>query len=95
MGVECPILRLNLKAEAQTLIDALALDVLDEWAAIVVAIPAAEPLAWLAAIGKAYLELALQGPRRYEAAFLLHFEKSRRYPDDFVERRGPAGRSSS
>jgi hypothetical protein len=33
----------------------------------------------------------LDKPRRYEAAFLTHSTKARRYPDDFLAGRSPAG----
>jgi AcrR family transcriptional regulator len=75
----------------QALIDALTLDALDEWSNIVAGIPPAEPLTWLRAISEAHLEFALDRPRRYEAAFLLHSTKARRYPDDFVDGKSPAG----
>ena len=75
----------------QALIDALALDALQEWSDIVAAIPPGEPLEWLRAIGRAHLEFALQKPRRYEAAFLTHSTKARRYPDDFLAGQSPAG----
>ena len=78
-------------ANKRTLIDALVLDALGEWSAIVAAIPPAEPLEWLRAIGKAHLDFALQKPRRYEAAFLTHSTKARRYPDDFLAGQSPAG----
>jgi AcrR family transcriptional regulator len=76
----------------QSLTDMLVLDALDEWSAVVAAIPPAPPLKWLRRIGVAHLDFALLKPRRYEAAFLLHSEKARRYPDDFVAGRSPAGR---
>src|ERR1700722_965557 len=75
----------------QALIDALVLDGLAEWSAIVAAIPPAAPLEWLRAIGEAHLDFALQKPRRYEAAFLTHSTKARRYPDDFIAGHSPAG----
>ncbi|HSC59650.1 MAG TPA: TetR/AcrR family transcriptional regulator [Rhizomicrobium sp.] len=75
----------------QALIDALVLDALGEWSAIVAAIPPAAPLQWLRDIGTAHLDFALQKPRRYEAAFLLHSDKARRYPDDFLAGQSPAG----
>jgi AcrR family transcriptional regulator len=75
----------------QALIDALVLDALNEWSAIVAKIAPAAPLEWLARIGTAHLEFALSRPRRYEAAFLLHSSKARRYPDDFIAGRSPAG----
>jgi AcrR family transcriptional regulator len=78
-------------ANKQMLVDALVLDALGEWSDIVAAIPPDEPLLWLRAIGKAHLDFALQKPRRYEAAFLTHSTKARRYPDDFVAGHSPAG----
>lgn len=75
----------------QALIDALVLDALGEWSGIVAAIPPAAPLEWLRDIGIAYLDFALRKPRRYEAAFLIHSTKARRYPDDFVGGQSPAG----
>ena len=76
----------------QGLIDALVMDALDEWSAIVAKIAPAPPLEWLARIGAAHLQFALTRPRRYEAAFLLHSSKARRYPDDFIAGRSPVGR---
>ncbi|HEY2033994.1 MAG TPA: TetR/AcrR family transcriptional regulator [Rhizomicrobium sp.] len=75
----------------QALIDALVLDALNEWSQIVAAIPPAPPLEWLRDIGIAHLDFALRKPRRYEAAFLTHTTKARRYPDDFVAGQSPAG----
>lgn len=75
----------------QALIDALVLDALGEWSGIVAAIPEQAPLDWMRAIGKAHLEFALRKPRRYEAAFLTHSTKARRYPDDFLAGHSPAG----
>jgi AcrR family transcriptional regulator len=78
-------------ADKQALIDALVLDALDEWSVLVAAIVPTEPLAWLRAIGEAHLDFALLQPRRYELAFLTHTNAARRYPDDFVAGRSPAG----
>lgn len=75
----------------QALVDALVLDALGEWSRRVAAIPPAKPLEWLRSIGEAHLEFALRKPRRYEAAFLIHSSKARRYPDDFDAGRSPAG----
>ena len=54
-------------------------------------VPPNKGLARIAQIGEAYLDFALNEPRRYEAAFLLHSSKARRYPDDFLAGRSPAG----
>lgn len=75
----------------EALVDALVLDALDEWSAIVAALPAAEGLARIEQLAEAALEFALREPRRFEAAFLLPSRKARRYPDDFAARRSPAG----
>jgi AcrR family transcriptional regulator len=75
----------------QALIDALVLDALDEWSSLVAAIAPAAPLDWLRQIGEAHLDFALLRPRRYELAFLTHTKAARRYPDDFVAGRSPAG----
>ncbi|HEY8949908.1 MAG TPA: TetR/AcrR family transcriptional regulator [Rhizomicrobium sp.] len=75
----------------QALIDALVLDALGEWSDLVAAIPEQAPLDWMRAIGKAHLDFALEKPRRYEAAFLTHSTKARRYPDDFLAGHSPAG----
>lgn len=75
----------------QALIDALVLDALGEWSAMVAKIPPQAPLDWIRAIGEAHLDFALNTPRRYEAAFLTHTTKARRYPDDFLAGQSPAG----
>lgn len=77
--------------DKQALIDALVLDALDEWSTRVEALPPCEGVAKLEQIGEAYLDFALKEPRRFEAAFLLHSKKARRYPDDFVAGASPAG----
>ncbi len=75
----------------EALIDVLVLDGLAQWSARVEALPDAEPLAKLNQIGAAYLDFALLEPRRFEAAFLIHSRAARRYPDDFIAGRSPAG----
>ncbi|HWA29800.1 MAG TPA: TetR/AcrR family transcriptional regulator [Rhizomicrobium sp.] len=75
----------------QALIDALVLDGLAEWSKRAEAIPPGTPMLFLARISEAFLDFALQEPRRFEAAFLTHSEKARRYPDDFVAGQSPAG----
>jgi AcrR family transcriptional regulator len=77
--------------DKEALIDALVLDGLAEWSARVEALPPCNGLAKIQQIGEAYLDFALKEPRRYEAAFLLHSSKARRYPDDFLAGHSPAG----
>ena len=77
--------------DKEALIDALVLDGLAEWSARVEALPPQQGFIRIAQIGEAYLDFALKEPRRYEAAFLLHSSKARRYPDDFLAGRSPAG----
>jgi AcrR family transcriptional regulator len=74
-----------------SLVDALVLDGLARWSARVDALPPAKGLAKVEQIGEAFLDFALEEPRRFEAAFLIHSQKARRYPDDFVAGRSPAG----
>lgn len=75
----------------EALLDALVLDGLAQWSARVDALPPAEGLAKIEQISEAFLDFALEEPRRFEAAFLIHSTKARRYPDDFVAGRSPAG----
>jgi AcrR family transcriptional regulator len=75
----------------EALVDALVLDGLAQWSARVDALPPAKGLAKVEQIGEAFLDFALEEPRRFEAAFLIHSKKARRYPDDFVAGRSPAG----
>ena len=75
----------------EALVDALVMDALDQWSAIVAALPAAAGVAKLEQVGDAFLDFALREPRRFEAAFLLPSRKARRYPDDFAAGRSPAG----
>jgi AcrR family transcriptional regulator len=76
----------------EALVDALVLDALDDWSSRVAALPAvADPIGKLEQMSDAFLDFALEQPRRFEAAFLLHSRKARRYPDDFVAGRSPAG----
>jgi len=77
-------------ADKDALIDALMLDGLAAWEARVAAIAESEPLAWLARVGQAFLDFALDEPRRHEAAFLLPARGARRYPGDFAAGRSPA-----
>lgn len=73
------------------LVDALVLDALNEWSAIVAALPQGEGLAQLERGSDAFLDFALERPRRFEAAFLVHSRQARRYPDDFIAGLSPAG----
>ncbi len=75
----------------EALVDALVQDALEEWSAIVAALPAAEGMAKLEQLTEAFLDFALRAPRRFEAAFLLPSRTARRYPDDFAAGRSPAG----
>mgnify|MGYP001551395618 FL=1 len=78
-------------ANKQALIDALVLDGLAEWSRRALAVPRGEPLAWFERMGDAFLDFALDEPRLFEAAFLIHSTTARRYPDDFLAERSPAG----
>ena len=76
-------------ASMDALVDALVLDGLEAWRARLEATAQAEPVHWLAAAGDAFLDFALEEPRRFEAAFLLRAAAARRYPEDFRDGRSP------
>jgi AcrR family transcriptional regulator len=78
-------------ANKQALIDALVLDGLAEWSRRAEAVPRGDAPSWFERMGDAFLDFALGEPRRFEAAFLLHSNVARRYPDDFLAGRSPAG----
>jgi len=75
--------------DKDALLNALMLDGFAAWEARVEKIREREPLAWLPAMGEAFLDFALTEPRRYEAAFLLKASAARKYPGDFVAGRSP------
>jgi AcrR family transcriptional regulator len=75
--------------DKDALLNALMLDGFAAWEARVEKLDAAEPLAWLGQVNEAYLDFALDEPRRYEAAFLLKASAARRYPGDFLAGRSP------
>jgi AcrR family transcriptional regulator len=75
--------------DKEALLNALMQDGMAAWEARVAALPAREPLAWLWAVGEAFLDFALGEPRRYEAAFLLKASAARKYPQDFAQGRSP------
>lgn len=75
--------------DKEALLNALMLDGFAVWEARVAAIEAHEPLAWLEQLGQAFLDFALNEPRRYEAAFLLKASAARKYPHDFAQGRSP------
>jgi AcrR family transcriptional regulator len=77
-------------ASRQALLDALVMGAIDEWRRVVEAIPPAPPAEWLRAIAAAYLDFALEQPRRFEAAFLVASPVALRYPDDFFAGASPA-----
>jgi AcrR family transcriptional regulator len=76
--------------DKDALLNALMLDGFSAWQARVERLDASEPLVWLDQMSEAYLDFALDEPRRYEAAFLLKASAARRYPDDFLAGRSPA-----
>ncbi len=75
--------------DKDALLNALMLDGFAVWEARVAALTASQPLLWLEQMGQAFLDFALNEPRRYEAAFLLKASAARRYPGDFVAGRSP------
>ena len=75
--------------DKDALLNALMLDGFAAWEARVEKIRDPQPLAWLQAMSEAFLDFALNQPRRYEAAFLLKASAARKYPGDFVAGRSP------
>src|SRR5690349_18773219 len=57
------------------LLEALVLDALDLWSERLAALNHEDPLQWLVALGDAFLDFALEEPRRFEAAFLVPSKK--------------------
>jgi AcrR family transcriptional regulator len=76
-------------ADKDALLNALMADGLAAWEKIARSIRATDPVAWLEALGEAYLEFALKEPHRFDAAFFLPAPTARQYPDDFVAGRSP------
>jgi AcrR family transcriptional regulator len=75
--------------DKDALLNALMVDGFAAWEARVETLSASEPLAWLEAMGQAFLDFALTEPRRYEAAFLLKASAARKYPQDIAQGRSP------
>ena len=76
--------------DKDALIDALVLDGLERWRDRLSAVTGDDPLEWLHAAGDAFLDYALEEPRRFEAAFLVPSVRARRFPDDFAAGRSPS-----
>lgn len=77
-------------ADKQALVDAITLEGLEAWRARLARLRADDPAEWLEAAAEAFLDFALEEPRRFEAAFLLRANSARRFPDDFAAGRSPA-----
>ena len=75
--------------DKDALLNALMVDGFAAWEARVETLSASEPLAWLEAMGQAFLDFALTEPRRYEAAFLLKASAARKYPQDIAQGSSP------
>jgi AcrR family transcriptional regulator len=76
-------------ADKDALLNSLMEDGLAAWEDRARALTAADPIAWLEALGAEFLDFALQEPHRFDAAFFLPAPKARQYPDDFAARRSP------
>lgn len=66
--------------DKDALINALTLDALQDWEKRLKAIEAPSPLAWMEELSEAFLDFALETPRRFEAAFLLPSAEIRQLP---------------
>jgi AcrR family transcriptional regulator len=78
-------------ADKDALVDALTADGLAVWdrrLASALEIDAG-PIAMVEAGLLAFVDFALEEPRRFEAAFVLPARSARKFPEDFAERRSP------
>jgi len=78
-------------ADKDALVDALTTDGLAVWdrrLAEALEVDAA-PMAMVEAGMGAFIDFALDEPRRFEAAFVLPARSARKFPEDFAERRSP------
>ena len=73
----------------QALLNALMMEGLEAWQRRIAAIKPCTPARWLIKTSDAYLDFALEDPRKFEAAFLLSSAASHRYPDIFLANRSP------
>lgn len=67
--------------DKDAIVHALTLDALEDWEQRVEAITADRPLEWLQCHSEAFLDFALDAPRRFEAAFLLPSQRIRSIHD--------------
>jgi AcrR family transcriptional regulator len=77
-------------ADKGALLDALMVDGLEVWEAIVCAIRAPDSMQWLERLAEAYLDFALTQSHRFDAAFFMPAPKARQFPGDFAAGRSPA-----
>lgn len=75
--------------DKDAIINALTLDALQEWEKRLKAIEAPNAMAWLEKESEAFLDFALETPRRFEAAFLLPSTKIRQLPDSIEQGLSP------
>lgn len=78
-------------ADKDDLVNALVMAGLAAWSARVAAIPGASSAEKLSRVGRAFLEFALDEPAAFDAAFALPGRDARRFPEDFVSGKSPAG----
>jgi AcrR family transcriptional regulator len=76
-------------ADKQALVDAITLEGLEAWRVRLAGVTADDPVQWLEQAGEAFLDFALEEPRRFEAAFMLRAKTARQFPDDFIAGRSP------
>ncbi len=74
-------------ADKDALIGALTEDGLLAWDRRLAQVQADAPLDLLRGSMDAFIDFALQEPRRFEAAFILSSRAARKFPEDFAQRR--------
>jgi AcrR family transcriptional regulator len=78
-------------SDKDDLVNALVMAGLSAWTARVAAIPGVYGAQKLERVGRAFLEFALDEPAAFDAAFALPGRDARRFPEDFLGGKSPAG----
>lgn len=73
----------------EALLEAVAQEAFAAWQARVESIDAPDPVAWLQALSRCYIEFCLDEPARFDACFVLRTRVERIYPQDFEAGRSP------
>lgn len=78
-------------ADKDDLVNALVMAGLSAWSARVASITGESGAEKLDRVGRAFRDFALEAPEAFDAAFALAGRDARRFPEDFVSGKSPAG----